>query len=365
VGGVLADRWNRKRAIVIGELLMALPLLPVLAVPSRATLPVLYAGVLVIAVMAQVTGPAASAALPLVVGEEQLIAANSAFSAANNVARIVGAALGGALMAGFGLHVVITADALSFLLAGLCVAAIGIPLQKARREEEPGEIGDVWTRTAREWLEGIRLVIHRRWIAVTFLVVGIAVFGDGMFTALAVPFVRHTLHASALVFGWSLTARGIGGLLGTFAVPLIGKKLSPRALVGWSAVTDGIIVCLIAVLANVPALLIFMLLVGTPVVGLYVSIPSLLQKGVEDEVRGRVFGAYGAVAQLMVLLGILFAGAAVSRTGVLFWMYVGGALYVLAGVIALAFLHPEPAAQVAPESRAVTVPIGERDAAQT
>ncbi len=128
VGGVLADRWDRKRAIVIGEVLMGLVLLPILAAPAGIMLPDLYAGVLGIAVLSQVTGPASNAALPLVAGEEQLVAANSAFSAANNLARIVGAALGGALMAAFGLRAVVAADALSFLLAAGCVAAVNVPL---------------------------------------------------------------------------------------------------------------------------------------------------------------------------------------------------------------------------------------------
>ncbi len=59
----------------------------------------------------------------------------------------------------------------------------------------------------------------------------------------------------------------------------------------------------------------------------------------EDAVRGRVFGAYGAVAQLLVLLGMLVSGAAVSRTGIIPWLYVLGGLYVLAGVVALVLLR--------------------------
>ncbi|MGI8968657.1 MAG: MFS transporter, partial [Chloroflexota bacterium] len=258
VGGVLADRWDRKRAIVIGEVLMGLVLLPILAAPAGIMLPDLYAGVLGIAVLSQVTGPASNAALPLVAGEEQLVAANSAFSAANNLARIVGAALGGALMAAFGLRAVVAADALSFLLAAGCVAAVNVPLQAERRTMGE-QITGIWQRTWHEWLEGMALVIHRRWIAVIFLVVGIAVFGDGMFTVLFAPFVRHSLHASALVFGWATAARGIGGLLDALIVPVIGKRMPARALIGWSAVADAALLGAMAKLSNVPSFLVLML----------------------------------------------------------------------------------------------------------
>src|SRR5579884_3741763 len=197
IGGVLADRWSPYGSIVTGEILMGLALLPVLGVSAGAPLPVLYAGVLSVAILSQVTGPASSAALPHVVGTEQLVPANSAFSAANNLARIAGPLLGGALMAGMGIHAVVLADTLTFWLGAGCVAAVSVPLQEGR-EDRPDEIGSIWRQTWREWREGMALVVRRRWIAVIFVVVGIAVFGDGMFTVLFAPFVRHTLHGSAL-----------------------------------------------------------------------------------------------------------------------------------------------------------------------
>ncbi len=95
VGGVLADRWERKRLIVLSELLMGLALLPMLVTQARPALPVIYLSVLMVAVLAQVAGPASSAALPCIVRKEHLVAANSAFSAANNMGRLLGSSLGG------------------------------------------------------------------------------------------------------------------------------------------------------------------------------------------------------------------------------------------------------------------------------
>src|SRR5437588_9881369 len=54
VGGVLADRWDRKRTIVASEVLMGLALLPILAVPATNVLPIVYASALARAVVSQV-----------------------------------------------------------------------------------------------------------------------------------------------------------------------------------------------------------------------------------------------------------------------------------------------------------------------
>ena len=93
IAGVFVDRWDRKRTMVICNLLLAIGLLPLLAVRSAEQLWLLYLVAFCESTIAQFFGPAENALLPQLVSEDQLVAANSLNSLNNSLARLIGPAL--------------------------------------------------------------------------------------------------------------------------------------------------------------------------------------------------------------------------------------------------------------------------------
>jgi hypothetical protein len=103
------------------------------------------------------------------------------------------------------------------------------------------------------------------------------------------------------------------------------------------------------VIVNIPLLwlvLALVALVGIPVVAFIVSETTLLQSGVADAYRGRVFGAYGTMQALMLLIGMGLASALGDRVGIVPLFDITGGLYVLSGLIALALLGSQGATAV-------------------
>jgi Na+/melibiose symporter-like transporter len=124
VAGVFVDRWDRKRTMVVTNLLLAAGLLPLLLVDGAGTIWVVYAVMAVESVLEVFFAPAEQAMLPRVVPDEELVVANGLNGQARNVARLVGGGLGGVLAAAGGLPLLAAIDALTFVVAALLVHRI-------------------------------------------------------------------------------------------------------------------------------------------------------------------------------------------------------------------------------------------------
>ena len=113
-GGALVDRWDLRRTVVATNLLQALTLLPLLTVtPDRIWPAFVVAGVQ--GLLRQVNDPASFALVPRIVEADQLVKANSANTAADAIARLIGSPLGGIAVALGGLTTVVVVDAVTFL----------------------------------------------------------------------------------------------------------------------------------------------------------------------------------------------------------------------------------------------------------
>jgi MFS family permease len=97
VAGIFVDRWNRRTTLIVTNLLLAASVLPLLLV-GESTLWLVYPVILVSATLSQFSEPAENAFLPRLVPSDDLIAANSLNAWNNNLARLVGPALGGGCM---------------------------------------------------------------------------------------------------------------------------------------------------------------------------------------------------------------------------------------------------------------------------
>lgn len=346
VAGVFVDRWNRKRTMYVADLLQALALLPLLLVHSSHLVWIIYVFAFVESCVSQFFIPAKGAIIPHLVDEEHLVAANSLNSSSEQLTRLVGPVIGGALFALLGINGVALADSASFLISAVMIMLIILPRPQAQEETTTtGSLAPaasaaitfeaVW----REWLEGLALVRKERLIVAIFAAMGVAMVGEGLIEVLLVPFVKDIMHGNAEVLGWILTAQAVGGIAGSFLLSSVSKKIAPRLLVAGSGIMLGVILFIII---NFPALglvLALLALAGLPVIGFYVNLYTLLQMNVADKYRGRIFGAYTTVQALMMLLGMALASGLGDRIGIIPMMNVDAVCNILAGIIAFVLMR--------------------------
>ena len=359
IAGVFVDRWDRKRTMVITNLLLALALLPLLLVQTADRVWIVYIVAFVEASLEQFFTPAQSALLPALVDEAHLVQANSLNSLSSNFARLVGPALGGLIAAVLGLGGIVLADVASFLLAGLLIAlitAVAKPSTEANlplAEAESNVAANLW----REWVDGMRVIGSQRTLTVLLAMFSIMMLGEGVFGVLYPVFVYHILHGGAPQIGQLMSAQAVGGLLGGVLVGWLGKRIMSRWSIGLFAVAFGLADLAIF---NTPAFFpFFWLTVGLFVTAGLVGIgpstgaQSLLQAKSPDAYRGRVFGALGMTTGLCVLIGTLTAGFLTDHLGVVTVLNIQAAGYVLGGLLILVLLPREKEETLSPTEPAI------------
>lgn len=349
LAGVFVDRWDRRRTMIVTNLLLALTVLPLLGVRSEGWLWVVYVLAFVQSALAGFFSPAENALLPRLVGEEDLLAANSLNSLNNNLARLFGPPLGGLTAGYLGLTGVVLLDAASFLIAAGLISLVTVsgkverlPVADAAMVRPLQLTARSLTRVWSEWLEGLRLIRSSRLLSVLFVITAIMSLGEGVFGVMFVIWVKEILHGGAPEIGWLMGGQAVGGLIGGVLMSYVGRFLAPARLLGVCGVAFGL---LDLALFNYPTFvsgfwlgIVIIILVGIPGVGGMASMNTLLQGAVADEYRGRVFGALGTTAALLGVCGLLFAGTLGTTIGVIATVNIQGFMYVLAGAIGMAFV---------------------------
>lgn len=367
MAGVLVDRWDHRRTLIISNIALALLLAPLLLLRSANLVWLVYLTLFVEACLEQFTRPTESALLPALVGEEHLVSANGLLSVASNIARLCGPALGGVIAVTFGLTGVTLADAASFLLAALLFSLIRAPRRQApAAAEDHGEqpaAASLWgalPHAAREWREGLAVIFRQRTLALIFLVFSVTSIGEGIMGTLFVVFMTVNAHGDARAYGGTMSAQAVGGLLGGALVALIGKRLMSRWSLFISAALFGLIdlaifnapnyfPALAPLLANIAwasrfsligLLLALFIIVGAPGVALISGLQSLIQQAVPERYLGRVFGALGSCSAIFLGVGVVLAGWLGPRLGTIPLLNAQGAGYIVMGLLLLLFLAP-------------------------
>lgn len=345
VAGVFVDRWDRKRTLVVTNMLLGMTLLMVLVVRSIEWLWVIYLVAFLQSTISQFFAPAENAFLPYLVDKEQLLQLNTLNSLTFELARLIGPVLGGLAATQIGLLNVALLDAISFFIASALLALVRVDTKASQVDAPPQDnVARSLRRVWHELIEGLRLVRSERRISILFLVMAVMALGGGFFPVLFTPFLSEVLRGDAQTYGWLMSAHAVGGLLGGVLIGRIGTLLPTYSILGWGDILFGVIGVMIF---NAPTLfpqagltiaLVLMFVSGIPSISALTSLRTLVQKNTVDEYRGRIFGVYSTLFSTAGLVGMGLASVLGGIIGTAQALSLHGGIYILAGVIALFFL---------------------------
>ena len=343
LAGVLVDRWDPRRTMVAADLLLALGLLPLLAVRGSGDVWLVYAVVAFEGAVQQFFAPAEQAALPVLAGDGRLVTANALAGQSRDAARLLGSALGGVLVAAGGIAPLAAFDAASFAASALLIAR----LPRLRAPERAAGGGGL----AGEWRAGLSLAVRHPVLRALLVFLAVTCVGEGIFGTLFAPFVRSVLHGGGGAYGAVSAAQAVGGIAGGLVVAALGDRLNPATALGCGALAFGaldlaLFLYPLAFAAVWPAA-VLIALAGLPGALVLAGAMTLLQRNTGDGLRGRVFGALGAVEGAAVVAGTLTAGLLAQTLGIVAVLAAQGAGYVLAGAAMLALLPATPRAAAA------------------
>ena len=336
VAGVFVDRWDRKKTMIFTNLLQMLVILMLVLVKSPEYIWIVYVVGFIESTLSQFFSPAESALLPQLVDEEQLIQANSMNALNDNLGRIIGPAIGGVLLGVWGLNSIIIADAISYLLSAILIGFIVAPgvIGKVKASPMVESAREKFTSIWVEWQAGLKVIFEDKILQNIFVISGIALFADGIMSALLVVFVQNDVGANATEFGWMMTARGVGGVIGGLLLGQLGSKLSNRQLISWGLVLMGALITVILLNPGVLLMVILSGLAGIPAIAWIAGLQTQLQQSTTDEYRGRIFGTFGTTISLLMLASSGLAGATADIFGAKILIFFAALISICAGFLA-------------------------------
>ncbi|MFJ6701257.1 MFS transporter [Streptomyces sp. NPDC091283] len=289
-GGVLADRFPRRRLLLLTQTAMAAQslVLGLLTVSGAVDLPSVCALAFALGTATALDGPARNAYLCELVAREHLATAVSLNSAQFNAARVLGPALAGLAVAAFGTGPVFLVNAVSYLAVLYGLATV--------RTAGPGETGH---RTPGR----PRLSDAFRCVAATpdllLPVCVIAVVGTfGLNFQVTISLVAVTVfHSGAAAFGWLSAAYALGSLAG--AIHAAGRARPPtRRRLILATVVFGTLESALGLTPDYGTFMALLVPTGFAAVTVTATASSLIQLHADPRLRGRVLAVH-----LLVLLG--------------------------------------------------------------
>ena len=320
MGGIVADRTDRRRLIMLTQALMALISIALGVLTATGAIAVwhLYAATLLTAALNAVNAPARSALVPNLVPREHLLNALALNSTIWQTANIVGPALAGASIAGLGLapSYALNGGAYVISLGALALMYVGPVAARAPQS------------ALKSLLEGLAFVRYRS-IILTLLAMDCAATFFGSYRVLMPVFARD-LGVGAEGLGLLLAAPAAGGLLGA-AIIMSLSDLRYKGLIVAGGIL-GYCAALVA-LALSPWFLLSLLVAGA--LGLFDSLQAtprsaVIQQITPDDLRGRVSSFQTMLTNGVPPLGQTQLGAVAA--------ILGAPLALIAGAIACAVL---------------------------
>jgi len=322
--GPLVDRLSRRRLMILSDLVRA---------GTFVALPFVDEPALIVA-LAAVNGiatgffrPAAWAALPNLVSDEDREQATSLLATVEHIAWTVGPASAGLLLAAWGPSTAYWVNAATFVASALLVARIP---GSSFRSDEPITKGH-W----QDLREGLGLVFTSRHLLTVLVVWGTAGVATAFVNVAEVVLAKDDLGAGNIGLGFLVSATGVGLLIGSFfAASALGKLGMTRVYAGAIAIMG----VGFGLASLSPTIAIVAVLAGLATIGNGAAIVCnqlLVQRGAPDAMRGRalavLMSSYYAVLGLSMAGGGLIVDAAGARVA---WG-IAGCIYLGAAVLAL------------------------------
>ena len=327
-GGVIADSFKRKKIIIGTNFLSGIACIVLSLISKEQWL--VYAIVIthvILAFMSAFSGPSYKAFTKEVVKEDSISKLNSLLETTSTVIKVTIPMVAIFLYNILGVRGVLLLDGLSFLMAALLILFV-TPVNEEVDTKEEMTINGVFN----DLKVGFKYVYSHKPIFIIIILSALVNFVLAAYNLL-LPYSSQMFEGiSDRLYGSFLTAQAIGGFLGSILSSFVNRSLSSRRLLLLSA-CSGLMLMLTA-----PLYFIFhnlIILIFSPALfSLFLSIFniqffSIVQRDVDNEFLGRVFGIIFSVAILFMPLGTVFFSVVLNPNNTFNIFIIGVSITVL------------------------------------
>lgn len=313
LAGVLIDRFDRKRLLIISDLLRALVVFLLVFFTRPETLWMVYVLTIIQFAISAIFEPGHSAIMPSLLSQEYLVTANTLSSVTWSVMLAMGAVIGGVVAAVFGVTTALLIDAITFLVSAVLILQIrSRPVQTAPTESLAN------STASRSFADGLRYFFNHPASAAAILIkTGLSIGSVDSILIIygSKLFVLGESGTLSMAILWS--AFGVGAILGPIFLNRFSdgsvQSLRRLVIIGFIWVTIGWLLWSRALSLEFAVLAVIVRAMGGSVNWTYSSV--IIQKSVPDAYLGRMFSLDMAGFQLMQGLSTLAIGQLIDSIG--------------------------------------------------
>ncbi|KAA9160760.1 MFS transporter [Amycolatopsis acidicola] len=314
-GGLLADRLDRRRVLMVTQTIAALISLTftVLIATHTISMPLVYLLALCFGCVNLFDNPARESLVPDLVPQPLLVNAVTLNSVTVHGARLFGAAFGGVIAAALGLALCFGLNAVSFaaVVLSLLLMDSGAIAQHPRQDRRPGQVR-----------EGLRYVARSADLLLPIVMIAVAGALAWEFPVSLPLLAQHTFHGNAATYGTMTAAMGLGGVAGGLVTASrTGQRLTTLAVagIGWGAAISAT-----ALAPNIVVAYGILVLVGYGGIAFSSLAKTTLQLRAVPAMRGRVMALWALAWLGSTPIGGPVVGAVGEHYGARWGLLIGG-----------------------------------------
>jgi MFS family permease len=306
-GGVIADRFDRRRLLIATQSALALLAagIGLLVVTDRIQLWMIWVAALLLGVIMSIDKPALLAFVKDLVGERDLPNAVALNNAVISSGRMIGPVISGLLIASFGMAPSFFINAVSFGFVVLVLMILDVARLHVTRPVEP---------KPEQVREGLRYIRQDNVLRLTVMAMSVVFVTAYNFQVMVPLLASRMLGGSSELYGIVMSCLGLGAVTGSL---LIASRVKPGVLMValWCGLLSVVHIWL-SLPFGVYFALAGMFLLGISCGFFNVTVTSTLQLRARDDVRGRVLAMYSIGILGSGLIGAPLAGTLADMVGV-------------------------------------------------
>jgi len=329
--GAWVDRVNRKRLMIVVNVLSGALVgsIPVVALIGHLSLVQIYVVIFAGSTLAIFFNAGQFAAVPSLVGKDNLVTANGRIQASYSAAQVAGPVLAGVMVSFVPLATVMFVDAASYVIAALSLAWVHGTFNASNEPRRTSVRQDV--------MEGLNYVVRHPVLRNISIMMALVNFVGSTVFAQLVLFGKLRLHATNTQIGWLFAVGGVGIIVQSLLAGPLRKRWSFSRVALSALALDGLMTLLLSFQTSVYVALPLLALAGGLGTLFNINTTSLRQSIVPNEMLGRVMSIAAVLAWSAVPIGSLLGGLLIQSTGHVEYVYAAIGLITFAIHVMFAF----------------------------
>lgn len=301
VGGILADRFDRRLMMICGDLFSALGLLYILISIQTGNIGIvpIVIGVTINSVFVSLLDPSYKATVTDLLTEEEYARASGLVQMAGNARYLISPAIAGVILGFSDIRVILIIDISTIFVTVLAVASVRRNIQKVKPRQDKFNF-------LKEFKEGMQYIVKDKGVANLVLLMAFMCFFIGFIQTLMIPMILPIGSVKTLGFMESVSA--IGMLVGSVVISILGIKKYYSKILIVSLIVCGCFMALVGTSTYMAFILTASILFFATLPFINTCADVLIRVSIPNEVQGRVWGLISLLTQIGYVIAYATCG---------------------------------------------------------